>query len=140
MRRRFCWSAAAPAVAAAPTGVAQFAAVPQSEVVQPFEAVPPIVAERSFEGAQLSPVAADIMAADIVIRTINIAVAPAMPAAFIVAGRRFIVAVRTQEAVLLPAVALSEAEAHMSPTAVVDAGANIWLRPGYFGSGANALA
>jgi len=53
MRRRFCWSAAAPAVAAAPTGVAQFAAVPQSEVVQPFEAVPPIVVERSFEGEQL---------------------------------------------------------------------------------------
>ena len=116
MRLRFCWSAAN--AAAAPTGAAQLAAVPQSEVVQPFEAVPPIVAERSFEAERLQLVAAAIMAEHIVIRTINIAVVAAMPAVFTVA-------VRTQEAALLPEVApLSEAEAHTLRTAGADAAAN----------------
>ena len=118
---------------------AQRAAVPQFEAVR-FEAAPRFEAARSFEAEPLQPVAALIMAEDIVIRTTNIAVVALMLAGSLVAALPFIVAARTQEAVLLPAVALSEAEAHTSPTAVVDAGANIWLRPGYFGSGANALA
>ncbi|MFL6971744.1 MAG: hypothetical protein ACJ8F2_07485, partial [Xanthobacteraceae bacterium] len=86
--------------------MAQLEAVPP--VVAQFEVVPPIVVERSFEGARLQPGAADTTAADIVIRTINIAaVAATLPAAFIVAVRSHIVAVRSQEVALLP-----EAEAH----------------------------
>ena len=65
--------------------------------------------------------AAVIMAEDIVIRTTNTAVAPPM-AVFIAVVRSqavLFVAVRTQEAALLP-----EAEAHMSLTAAADAGGN----------------
>jgi hypothetical protein len=77
--------------------------------VAQFEAVPPIVAVRSFEGEPLQPVAAVIMVEDIVILTIKTAVVAAIIAAV------FIVAVRSQEAALLP-----EAEAHTWPTAVAD--------------------
>jgi hypothetical protein len=97
--------------------VAQSEVVPPIEVAQ-FGAVPPIVAEQSFDGEPLSPVAAVIMGEDIVIRTINIAVL----AVFIVAVRSqavFIVAGRTQEVALLP-----EAGVRMSPTAVADAVGN----------------
>jgi hypothetical protein len=71
-------------------------------------------------------VAAVTMAEDIVIRTIKIAVAATIAAVSILAVRSvFIVAVRTQEAALLPEVALlPEAEAHMSPTAAVHAVGN----------------
>jgi hypothetical protein len=68
-------------------------------------------------------VAAVIMAEDIVIRTINIAVVAAtILAVFIVAVRSqavFIVAGRTQEVALLP-----EAGVRMSPIAVADAVGN----------------
>jgi len=77
--------------------------------VAQFEAVPPIVAVRSFEGEPLQPVAAVIMVEDIVIRTIKTAVVAPIIAAV------FIVAVRSQEVALLP-----EAEAHTWPTAVAD--------------------
>lgn len=111
---RLCWSGASAAV----PGVAQLAGAPQFEAVR-FEAVPPIVAERSFEAEPLQPVAALMLAEDIVIRTTNIAVAALMLAGSLVAALPFIVAVRTQEVGLLPA-----AEAHMSPTAVADAVGN----------------
>jgi hypothetical protein len=74
-------------------------------------------------------VAAVTMAEDIVIRTINIAVVAATIAAVSILAVRLqavsTVAVRTQEAALLPEVALlSEAEAHMSPTAAAHAVGN----------------
>jgi hypothetical protein len=97
--------------------VVQFEAV-QFEVVQ-FEAVSPIVAVRSFAGEPSQPVA------DIVIRTIKIAVVAVMWAGSIVAAQSQavpIVAVSTQEVAPQPEAALLPvAEAHVSPTAVVDA-------------------
>jgi hypothetical protein len=113
---RLCWS---------PSAVAELAAVPLFEVAQleagqQFEAAPRFVAVRSSAGEPLQPVAARIMAGDIVIRTTNIAAVAPMSAESLVAALPFIVAVRTHEVGLLPA-----AEAHMSPTAAVaDAVAN----------------
>jgi len=116
---RSYWSGAS---AAARTEVARLEAAPPIAAEQ-CEAVPHIVVERSFEGAPSSPVVAAIMGEDIAIRTINIAAAAGMQAAFIVLVRSLavsIVAARTRGVALLP-----EAEAHMSPTvAAADAVGN----------------
>jgi len=112
MTVRLCRSPSAEAVqlGAVQLGVVQFGAVQ-------FGAVPPIVAERSFVGEQLRPVAVVMSLGDTVTRTINIAAVARMLPVFIVAVRSRLAA-QSQEVARLSAAELLAAR--MSPTAVAD--------------------